>query len=744
MFRRITAKNFLSWEDLSFDFTPGVTLIEGFNLDDQTSEGSGKSAILNALCWGLYGRIPKDAKVDDVVREGHKSCEVTVELEDGTQIVRTRKPNDLYMVLAEGNSTYGRAKGKDSKETQTQIEAVIGMSFETFCQSVYFAQNYPNKFVTATEEEKVKILSEILDLKQFDRARAATMDRLRKLEVDSAVAEKAHASLEMAMNSVDRQQRDYEALRERMQRERLERVRRLITDRDQVLQERSELASQLAELPEVTEQDRENLTQFVAECEAIKERVNQSLFNCRHAVELRQECEAARSEIEQSVLKRDQFNVDERRLELTMFQNDAQLIVEQKAELSAALAAITKTQKLKDDTFKMQVRRLNDVKRLQGELDRLRNPGNQTCPSCGTLLSAADPTHIEVAILEKEQELRAAELEHKNVVGEYEAIQVRSDAELREELESLSNVLREIEAQKQKLETEFRNYGYLVREIEQGRAKLLKLEEKLSTLPEASEDQLREELAQVTAAIAEARVQEKQLREVSSKRDLIMKDAKLQEGLLRKIEMDLEREEAVGTADVDHKLERLAAERQELLEKQQQSLEVLQSQRDNRARLQALKDGFKEIKAYVFGNILSELTRKANRYLVELFEVPVSIEFSNLSDDGDMAKIRVAVTYDGSERPLGLYSGGQFRRIQLAVDLALSEIVSARGAKPLQLRVLDEYFKDLSETSMDKALHLLEKLPGSTVLIEHNSIFRSIVRNVFRLELEAGTSRRVA
>jgi DNA repair exonuclease SbcCD ATPase subunit len=743
MFSRIIATNFLSWERLEFEFQPGVTLIEGFNLDDQTSEGSGKSAILNALCWGLYGRIPKEAKIDDVVRDGHKSCEVVVELLNGTQIVRTRKPNDLYMHQFEVPSTQP-IKGKDAKETQALIEKEVGMSFETFCQSVYFAQNYPNKFVTATEEDKVKILSEILDLKQYDRARATVMDRLRRLEVESAVSEKGQASIDMQLSSLDRQQKDYETLRDKLHREREERIINLTMEHDHLVKDLEALEARREALPQASLEDREKLAAFVQECEEVKKRVTLNLFELRQLAELRKERDRLHEVFTTLSAKRESFDAAAAELKLSEYRRDIELFQQQKVEITHRMQNIAATKRIKDETFKLHVRKLNDAKRLEAALEKLRNPGDQKCPTCGTVLSEADPSHMEVAILEKEQELRLANLEAKNVLNDLEAIVVHSDEEEKAQLQELSKASLLALESAVELQSNLRIHEHLVHDLDKTAERISEMDTKLLAGSQVSEQEFLDELAQLEAAISDARAQEQQLSKAATERDFIEKDHRLREGLLKKIEGDLERANAGASPEVDQKLEQLATERVEVLERQTALLKVLQAQRDQRVRLQSLREGFKEIKAYVFGNILSELTRKANRYLVELFEVPVSIEFSNLSDDGDMAKIRVAVTYDGSERPLGLYSGGQFRRIQLAVDLALSEIVSARGAKPLQLRVLDEYFKDLSETSMDKALHLLEKLPGSTVLIEHNSIFRSIVRNVFRLELEAWVSRRVA
>ena len=167
---------------------------------------------------------------------------------------------------------------------------------------------------------------------------------------------------------------------------------------------------------------------------------------------------------------------------------------------------------------------------------------------------------------------------------------------------------------------------------------------------------------------------------------------------------------------------------------------LLEDSKVYRARLESLKDGYKEVKSYTFNSVLNELTFKANNYLCQLYETPVELKFTN-----NNMKIELDLTINGHTRGYGLFSGGQQRRINLSVDLALSEIIANRsGSKCVNVRFLDEYFKDLDENSMQKCLRLLEKLGGSTVLIEHNSVFKSIVDNTVNVELSNETSKMVA
>ena len=129
---------------------------------------------------------------------------------------------------------------------------------------------------------------------------------------------------------------------------------------------------------------------------------------------------------------------------------------------------------------------------------------------------------------------------------------------------------------------------------------------------------------------------------------------------------------------------------------------------------------------------------KSNKYVEQLFEVPIQIRFKN----EDM-KISSEVLIDGDLRSISLLSGGQFKRVCLAVDLALSDIVTSRKGLGLNLAIFDEPFQNLSETSMVKCIDLLKSLNKPTIIIEHNSIAKTVVDNVFEVEFRNKISREV-
>lgn len=627
MFSYLSARNFLSWEKLEFQFQKGITMVTGFNYDDGTPEGSGKSAVLNALCFALFGKLPKDSKVDDVIRDGEKHCEVSLILQNGIRITRSRHPNSLHLQQSYGNEQVRELSGKDAKETQTKIEEVIGMGFETFCQSVYFAQNYPNKFITANEDEKAKILSEITGISVFDKARKKAHELRNEVDVKLTQTKSHLESIDREIESLNSEISNIRDLQERVEEERKARIN--------------------------------GLEKQIESTATRHKHLEGCLFEAKKDLDLAKEKQS------------------EREARIEQLQGEQAIIRNKLGSEDARLETI-KSQKSTISKEKSRIEKLNS------EIEAHKNPRNKTCPTCGTVLEKIDKSVFADKISELEQEVAERTQEVVILERNLKALtEVESSTELRERLSDLSKQATATKALLEKARTT----------------------ENLVTKYTAEDESFKKEIRSLFQRLEAVRAEKSQ--------DFSDKIEEIQKKISKK------RKESKATASDMDALMCLGKAYTEL------------------------KDGFREVKSYVFQGVLQELNRKANKYLTELFEVPVKLMFSNTSEEGDISKIFCSVTIEGVERPLGLYSGGQFRRIQLAVDFALSDVIGARSDRPINLIVLDEAFKDLSSTSMEKVLNLLTSMKKNAILIEHNEVFKSVVSNVFEVEYRDGTSRRI-
>lgn len=176
--KKLKAKNFWSYREIDFDFDKGLCLVDGYNHDEQGSNGAGKSALFNAVCYGLFGDLPKKIKSDDVInRYSDKECIVDLWIEDNGKkyfIHRGRKPNTLKFSIDDQIQA-----DVDVKQTQKLINKELGFTLDIFLNSVYFSQNSLD-FLNLNDEQKKSILTDILDLDIFDKA-----EKLVKTNLDA-------------------------------------------------------------------------------------------------------------------------------------------------------------------------------------------------------------------------------------------------------------------------------------------------------------------------------------------------------------------------------------------------------------------------------------------------------------------------------------------------------------------------------------------------------------------------------
>jgi len=159
--KKVSFENFYSYEKCSIDFTnhKGIVGIEGINKDTGGSNGAGKSVILEAIVYGLFGKSirksTEDAMVNSAVGRG---CVVELEV-DEVVIRRARKPSMLKFFINGEEHTQGHAS-----RTQELIEQKLGVDYKTFMAAAVFGQHSNVDFLDATPDDKRKIINRFLSL----------------------------------------------------------------------------------------------------------------------------------------------------------------------------------------------------------------------------------------------------------------------------------------------------------------------------------------------------------------------------------------------------------------------------------------------------------------------------------------------------------------------------------------------------------------------------------------------------
>ena len=191
--KNLTVRNFMSvgnaTQAIDFD-RQDLTLVLGENLDlggDGSRNGTGKTTIINALSYALYGNALSNIRKDNLVNKTNgKGMMVSLEFTSGSQdfkIERGRKPNVLkFYVNNEEKLITDEAQG-DSRETQEAIETTLGLSHDMF-KHIMALNTYTEPFLSLKANDQRTIIEQLLGITQLSE-RADRIKELNKETKDS-------------------------------------------------------------------------------------------------------------------------------------------------------------------------------------------------------------------------------------------------------------------------------------------------------------------------------------------------------------------------------------------------------------------------------------------------------------------------------------------------------------------------------------------------------------------------------
>jgi len=188
--KNITVKNFMSVGNITqavhFD-NAGLTLVLGNNLDlggDGSRNGTGKTTIVNALSFALFGNALYNIKKDNLVNKtNNKQMLVTVDFErDGVQyrIERGRKPNIFKFLVNDIDSSEGitdEMQG-EGRMSQQAIERVLGMSHTMF-KHVCALNTYTEPFLSMRANDQRDLIEQLLGITQLSEKADVLKDLVR-------------------------------------------------------------------------------------------------------------------------------------------------------------------------------------------------------------------------------------------------------------------------------------------------------------------------------------------------------------------------------------------------------------------------------------------------------------------------------------------------------------------------------------------------------------------------------------
>jgi DNA repair exonuclease SbcCD ATPase subunit len=220
--KNLTVKNFMSvgnaTQAIDFDRTD-LTLVLGENLDlggDGSRNGTGKTTIINALSYALYGQALSNIRKDNLVNKTNgKNMLVSLDFSVGGKdykIERGRKPNLLrFFVNNQEQEITDEAQG-DSRETQDAIEQTLGLSHDMF-KHILALNTYTEPFLSLKANDQRTIIEQLLGITMLsERAdkikehNRSTKEAITQEEFRIRAVQEANKRIEEQIESLRRRQ----------------------------------------------------------------------------------------------------------------------------------------------------------------------------------------------------------------------------------------------------------------------------------------------------------------------------------------------------------------------------------------------------------------------------------------------------------------------------------------------------------------------------------------------------------
>jgi exonuclease SbcC len=850
--RLLTLSGFLSYRDrVELDFT-------GFDLACIAgSNGAGKSSLLDAITWSLFGQARK--RDDSLINSNEEIAEVSLLFSyEGNlyRVLRTKPRNKTtlleYHILQNAtqdtdgdidpeSGTWKPLTERTLRDTEARIQETLNLDYETFVNASFFLQGKADQFTQQRPGDRKRILSNILGLEVWNNYRQGAADRRRAIENDIHALEGRMQEITTELSEEDSRVKRLQELERELddlsqsravQEEALENMRQIAA----TLAEQERLVGVLARQSDEAAQQLDELNNRLAARQDERQSFNQLLSRSEETEAAHTAWNAARESLQEweevaarfrEGEKRRQGPLDEINAARAALLQERQSLKTQQAELETAQSQMEQVEQelsatigsAKDAEHRLARRKLlqdelqdalanqaearaenprlkAEMDELKGRIDQLSATEGAVCPICGQPLSHADrlaliddlnaegtemgdkyranqelvaQTNQRVRDLEDqikslaaaENELRQQEKTIAQLTSQIDALDSREKQWQTDSAPRLAEITTNLQEDtfapqaRQRLaviDEELKAIGYdaaahdAVRKAErEGRVsegEMRALEKARSTIAP-----LEREIAEIKGQIADQEVEaaRKQGEHAAAAEALqaSYKDAPdldVAESLLLNIQ---ERENRL-------RLEVGAAKQKVLvlddLKSRQTALEVERSNYVGQVTLYKQlerafgKDG---VPALLIEQALPQIETKANEILDRLSMGDMSIRFVTQAAYKDKRRddlretLEIQISDSAGVRDYEMFSGGEAFRVNFAIRLALSEILSQRAGARLQTLVIDEGFGSQDAQGRQRlieAINLVRQDFAKILVITHIDELKESFPN--RIEVE--------
>jgi exonuclease SbcC len=655
---RLELTNFLAYKNPApLDFTGiHVAVLTGEN-------GAGKSSLLDALTWALWGRAR--ARTDaELIHSGQSEMRVEFMFALGDQhyrVVRAKRAKggggvlDFQILNAEGKWA-GLAEATIPK-TQDKITQTLRLNYETFVNSAYLMQGKADEFTAKRPTERKQVLSEILGIQEWERYEDRAKQKVK--DIDSQLARLAEMLRDIE-TELGRQS-DYE--------------RELTDAQTKVI----EVAARLREAESgwaQIESARQALVTLQKQVDDLDKRLRDAE---KELAALDHDLREAQSRADSATINRDLEAAQNRLTQLEARETERETATrtrQHQGELAAQLRGENEAAKLEADTLKKRV-------------ETLQTATEPRCPTCGQPLSESERATL-VAELNTEVEARRER---------YRVNQAQ--------LKTLADEQAGLDKTLTLLNADLRDKPNLIKRLADLQAALVQAAEAAEKIAGLTERRQR-----WFTSIESDREQLNQLDAQAEQYNRILRDSAVKQRALD----TLRNEDTLTKAKMGAAQQRLASLTG--LAKQRDSKRAEHTRlADERGLYDELRDAFgkKGVPALMIEAAVPEIEASANALLNRMTNGRMHLRFQTQKETqaGETREtLDIQISDELGTRAYEMYSGGEAFRVNFAVRLALSQLLARRAGTQLQTLIVDEGFGVLDASGRERLVEAIHAAQG--------------------------------
>jgi exonuclease SbcC len=656
---KLELHNFLAYRD------PDPLNLEGIHVACISGEnGAGKSSLLDAITWALWGKA-RSASADDLIYQNQRETRVALEFEmSGTRylVIRQRsieKKTALSLLELQvwdpAADSWRGLSDATMRATQERIDRLLRLDYDTFINSALLSQGHADEFTAKPPFQRVQILAAILGLDRWERFEERAKEKVRQ-----------------SREKIER----LETRRTEMERElaRRQEYERQLEEAGKQAEAEGKILGELEKAWAAVEQQRAARTELERQADETARRMRSAEGELR---ESRAELEALAQSADPAAQETNAAKIRAEREALAARQPEQARIQAQTHELSGLMGTL----RGENEALAPQ------TEPLKKRLETLETSTAPECPTCGQPLT---PAHRKRVMDELKSEIESRRAKYKSNTARLK--------DLTAELEALQKDSAALQAALQALPA-------LERKLAEAESALKTAKAAQAKIPAAQERVTRWQKTLLEETAAAKKIQEQIGKAGAELADTEGLRRRLEEARLAKRLAD----ERVGGA------RQILAALEEIARQREAGTAELETLRRGLSIFEDLREAFgkRGVPTMIIETVVPELELEANRLLSEMSggRMRLRMETQRETKTGDPRDtLELKISDELGTRAYEMYSGGEAFRINFAVRIALSKLLARRAGAQLRALFIDEGFGTQDSAGRERLVAAIQSI----------------------------------